>query len=334
MKESMNAKMDQVLHKFEKQQEENRKIHATIQKLSSEVEKLKTEMSEIKNKPEISPISNQEFTPYRQAILQNKPSPSERGIRRNNLIVTGITVENGDAKSSLQEYISQRFHTRSDGILAVQPINTRGQNDGNVVNSTRGPETPAPPVRYLVTFKSPWEAQLIYSQRLQNLRNENVYISEDLTVSESRLFYKARQLKKNNLIHSTWTREGKVYVRKRVDQDPIEICEEHEIFTNFPDNGKKSVLTPTSPEFRPSNSSSPPISPAPSPPPTSLPSSSNEIKDSSRSSDHLPQKSKSSEPLDQEKDLADECMTLLQGAITRATEKKRRRQKEETKNAQ
>ena len=72
-----------------------------------------------------------------------------------------------------------------------------------------------------------WDAQLIYSQRVRQLKDKNIYISEDLTMAESNLFYKARQLKKKKIIHSTWTKEGKIYVRQKAEDEPIESNNDH-----------------------------------------------------------------------------------------------------------
>jgi len=79
-------------------------------------------------------------------------------------------------------------------------------------------------------MKSCWDAQLIYSQRVKQLKNKNIYISEDLTFAESNLFYKARQLKKNKIVHSTWTKDGKTLVRRTIGDDPIELNFEHPLF--------------------------------------------------------------------------------------------------------
>ena len=113
--------------------------------------------------------------------------PSDRRIRRNNLIITGIELGSEDPKAFLQGFIAARFSTRSDGILAVQKISSPNEPSTNRGQDAPTLPTAAPP-RYLITMKSCWEAQLIYSQRLQVLKNEQIYISEDLTPAESRLF--------------------------------------------------------------------------------------------------------------------------------------------------
>ena len=46
-------------------------------------------------------------------------------------------------------------------------------------------------------------------------------------MAESNLFYKARQLKRKKIIHSTWTKEGKIYVRQKIEDEPIELNNDH-----------------------------------------------------------------------------------------------------------
>ena len=89
------------------------------------------------------------------------------------------------------------------------------------------------PSRYLITMKSYWHTQQVYKTRLKNLKNENIFISEDLTIAESRLFFKTRQLKKAGKIHTTWTSEGKVFIRLSPDQDAIEIHENDDILRDL-----------------------------------------------------------------------------------------------------
>lgn len=48
--------------------------------------------------------------------------------------------------------------------------------------------------------------------------NSKIFISEQLSKKVSDLFFKARELKRKNIVHSTWTRNGKLYIK--VSGDP------------------------------------------------------------------------------------------------------------------
>ena len=215
----INLKMDQILDKIEKQQEDNKLLQEKVKRLTEEVEKHTKEITEINIK--------QQTKTYSTALKENIKIPTEttethkvlntaihdRGIRRNNIIISGLKIGLEDPLIFIQAFLSARFNTRPDCVLAVQKL--KSTNDE----------------RYLTTMKSAWEAQIVYSRRLQVLRNDNIYISEDLTAHEARIFFHSRQLKKKGVIHTTWTKEGKVYIRKSVTTEPEEYTEKHPLYT-------------------------------------------------------------------------------------------------------
>lgn len=237
-KTSLSSQIDKVLGKIEQFEESRKTTDKIIYKLSNDLQKQQQELSDLKSFchqnmihiPVQQTSTNTCAQPNNMITTntQTRHSP-ERGIRRNNLIITGIDTTGQDPKIIISNFLLTHFSTKQDALLAVQQINTRSQNG---TTSTRGPETSAaPPLnRFLVTFKSVWDAQSVYNQRLQKLKNFDVFISEDLNPIEASLFYKARQLKKANKIHTTWTKDGKVFVRQEFGQEPIELYTGHPLF--------------------------------------------------------------------------------------------------------
>ena len=90
-----------------------------MDKHTKELTELRSQITLTKSPPHLQApvVNNQPLT------SQNNVMPSDRGIRRNNLIITGIELGSEDPKIFLQGFIAARFSTRSDGILAVQKIN-------------------------------------------------------------------------------------------------------------------------------------------------------------------------------------------------------------------
>jgi len=317
LKGSVTSRIDQILEKLEKGQEENKRLHDSVQKLSLEVEKHSKQIEELRSMSIASTnsaINSQEqknttFSTQDQTQRNTNISQNDRGIRRNNIIITGIEVGNNDPRIFLQAFISARFATRPDGVLAVQRILSKNDQSSN--------SSP----RYLVTMKSALESQLIYNQRLQVLRDEKIYISEDLTAAESRLFYKARQLKKMNLIHSTWTKEGKTYIRKAIFLEPEEFHEGHSLLqtSNTIMTQVKPIppFTMTTSPSQPSSSSSDQVN--------ATSSSSNHASLSSTQANHKPATANH----EVTNEVSDECLQLVQGAITRAMERQRKAKKSE-----
>jgi len=340
LKGTVNNRIDQIIDKIENYHEENKALNDKVQKLANEVAKHTQEIAQLKNEAQTKPQTQSLHTVSApENRTPARPLP-ERGIRRNNLIITGLEADQADPRIVIENFIQTHFPTATQGILAVQSLSTRGRNDTTINRGQQQSIATIAPPRFLVTFRSVWDAQNVYNERLRKLRDLNIFISEDLSPAEASIFYKARQLKKSNVVVSTWTKDGRTFVRKEIGQEPIEIHNEHPLLkipmpteqTNQTTHILQPQLKATSPEFHP-NSTSTISSP-------SLSSSSAEIKDSSDPPHLSPQITKSSEPLEQatslpptsEKDLTDECMTLIQGAITRANQKRRKRQDEEAKN--
>ncbi len=56
--------------------------------------------------------------------------------------------------------------------------------------------------------------------RTKYLRGKNVYLNDQLTKTNGKIFGRARYLKRMNFIHATWTRLGKVFVKKTEHSSP------------------------------------------------------------------------------------------------------------------
>ncbi len=54
-----------------------------------------------------------------------------------------------------------------------------------------------------------------------DLKNTNVYLSEDLTKEENSLFFQCRNLRKQGLINSTWTKTCQIFIKT---QNNIQVC--------------------------------------------------------------------------------------------------------------
>ena len=67
----------------------------------------------------------------------------------------------------------------------------------------------------LVSCDNYWDKRKMYAARttLRNNGYENTYINEDLPPRQGEIYYHARQAKKQELIKSTWTDHGVVYIK-------------------------------------------------------------------------------------------------------------------------
>ena len=57
--------------------------------------------------------------------------------------------------------------------------------------------------------------------------DERIFINENLTNYRKKLFWKANKMKKDNMITSTWTMDGKMYIKTSPNGAPVRIyCDE------------------------------------------------------------------------------------------------------------
>ena len=76
---------------------------------------------------------------------------------------------------------------------------------------------------FLVRFtNSPAKQDIMYAKRRLG-KDEKIYINDQLTSLNAMLFKQARDLKRRGHLHSTWTRFGKVFMRKTDQSDAKEI---------------------------------------------------------------------------------------------------------------
>ena len=63
----------------------------------------------------------------------------------------------------------------------------------------------------------------------KKLKGTRIYVNEQLTKKNAALFKKARDLKMQATIDSTWTYNGKVFLKKSQSGSPIEITAEEDL---------------------------------------------------------------------------------------------------------
>ena len=84
---------------------------------------------------------------------------------------------------------------------------------------------------YLVAFYNKRARDLVFSKKkILKEKNKKVWITEDLTPKNSKLFYTARQAVKNKHAKATWTNGGRIFVKKTEEATPAKISNEKSLF--------------------------------------------------------------------------------------------------------
>lgn len=150
----------------------------------------------------------------------------EASARRDNLVVTGLPIESyseaasttSSAESvpnrSVEQTVLKLFNQQMGVVVQSEDISIayRIKKKGASANLS-------PPIT-IVRFTNRTIRETIYAARSQLKNNKDkIFINEDLNKTTSDIFYKARKLVKEKVIHSTWTSACEVYIKERGDPD-------------------------------------------------------------------------------------------------------------------
>ena len=167
----------------------------------------------------------------RIAQLEDKIQSNEQIERIHNLRFTGMPSDVERCKEKVIEIATNNLSTAITGSdFQINNIQMRAQKPVPV--SKMADPTPAEAAKndlkhenheenkdsstITVRFNNVWQRRKIYANRFRS--GSNIFITEDLTREQSKLFYTCRQAKKKNQIKNTWTLNNKIFVLTNDDQ--------------------------------------------------------------------------------------------------------------------
>ena len=160
------------------------------------IEALQNEVKALKK--QISSLAHEKVAENERVALEL--DEQEQYSRRNNLRIHFPTPEHPDEDST--ELVLE--HAKTLGVALTPADIDRSHRVGK---KQRGPRAKPRPV--VVRFTSYWRRKEFFSAR----KNDEIYISEDLTERRATLLYHARSLRRNGHLKFCWTRDGSVYVK-------------------------------------------------------------------------------------------------------------------------
>jgi hypothetical protein len=155
-----------------------------------------------------------------QKSLKNNLHDLERKNKHKNLIIFGIQIPNNltshqEKEVAFKNKLSQIITDTSISEVKVSDIVSIsfGNSPGRNVNNFA-----------VITMASEHTKNSFYSQRtkLKSL-DDKIYINEDLTKTDALLYKKARDDVKKKKLHSTWTKNGKVFAKLSETGKPFPI---------------------------------------------------------------------------------------------------------------
>ena len=188
-------KMQAVLNKVEALERENEKQNEEIVKLKSDLNTANAKLDDLEayNRRDNLIIAGLPPASYAEA----SPGESEP---------TAVSGEHANATEELVLALCQKLQV---------PITSADISIAHRLKSRNAQEPP--PV--IIRFATRKARDTMYSARFQlkNLPNK-IFINEDLTQRAAQLFARARQLVKQKVIYSAWTKTGAVFIKR--DNNP------------------------------------------------------------------------------------------------------------------
>ena len=237
----LNEKINLKNEENERLRNENNELKQLVAEQSATIEAM-SNVNNQKPTPTLTTMTYANVLQNGQAQAQQPqilPQSKQRGIKAYNLIISCDNLNGKDPKTFVENILLQHFG-KKPALTAVQLLPTTRRPVTPKVDA-RGTEpivqsaTPQE-VRILTTFNSALDVRSIYMDRVRALHNTGIFISEDLYKEESYLFYLTRILKRNSIIHSTWTENGEVYIKESQASLPRIVNIKDQIFENIDKN--------------------------------------------------------------------------------------------------
>ena len=162
-------------------------------------------------------------------FLENRVSDMEQYSRMNNVIITGLVIKPRSYAQALNGPRQQDTGTTdhdetTEAQVATFLYNKNISIDTNNIEAchtlTTKNKTDKPVI--IVRFVNR-KHNIELLKQAKNLRGSNVYINEHLTQKNAEIARKARFLKKQEKVQSTWTANCKVYIKTNGPSDRAKV---------------------------------------------------------------------------------------------------------------
>ena len=182
-----------------------------IKTKNTEISGLSRRVEELENSLSMSDTGIQKMTSKLELLDQEN--------RKMNIVLTGLNVKSfssavqGDGQ---RDPLPEEQSSMQDKIVKFAEVNdiTIDKNDIESIILLHNRANPNGPQRTLIRFNNHATQQQFYEMRFK-LKNSfpGVYVNEDLTRDNADLFKRARELRRNHKILSTWTKNCVIYVK-------------------------------------------------------------------------------------------------------------------------
>ena len=170
-------------------------------------------MTEIENQvKDLGEMCTAKFEEIEKQHYDSRLDEFEQRERINNIIITGMR-ENHTSKKDVVKLML----TKLDCMLNEKDIEYTLELKTNPTH----PGTSKQKLRVRVALKDKTVKDQIMKKKVKlGEANQDIWVSDDLTLYRSRLAYMARQAVKKNKLAQTWTHDCKIFMKEKPDDRP------------------------------------------------------------------------------------------------------------------
>jgi DNA replicative helicase MCM subunit Mcm2 (Cdc46/Mcm family) len=153
----------------------------------------------------------------------------ERQLRSNNLRISGLIPVPPQPDQDPVKSLKQRYSTSLMNLLneaGIPDIQLSDIADITTIRSGLNNSTAVNPLTIMVKFTSEQTRNTILSQRKKFKDcTHKIFVNEDLTPHDAKIFKKTRDQVKEGLLCACWTKQGTVWAKASMEGKPFPIYE-------------------------------------------------------------------------------------------------------------
>ena len=151
--------------------------------------------------------------------LESENDALEQYTRRNSLRLFGLPEQQGeDSVEVALNLMNQTLKVEPPIVMEdLDRVHRVGKKKAPDASSPEQPDSPPKPRPIIVKFAT-YRARHRVITKKKALESTKMYINEDLTRARATMLYKARQLKRKELITAAWTHDGALVIKDKHDK--------------------------------------------------------------------------------------------------------------------
>lgn len=214
LKKLLNEALNPIQEKLQRDMED---LKTSVQFMSDSFEEQKAMSKDVLAEVKLLRDENQTLK-RRLEVLEQKMNIQEQKERQNNIIVTGIPAQENEDTKEVMNKVLNTMKLNVQEIRITDCFRLKQNKEGPILV-----KLPEQTIKMRIIKKIKELRGIKVSECGLTGINRNIFLNEDLTVANQKLFKSARDFKKENKLAAAYCRNGEIYLRKTAQEQSIRI---------------------------------------------------------------------------------------------------------------